>query len=177
MNRWKLSFAVLLSLYYIHYLQGDSAHIYATWNIIDSLDLVIHEAGHFIFMFFGQFIHVLGGSLTQILIPIIFAGYFFFRREYFSSSILLFWVGQNIINVSIYLGDSVAQQLPLLGGDGVMHDWNYLLSTSGLLNYTNTLFNIAYGLGVLTILCAVILSIWFSLSEESRKRASLFFKS
>ncbi|MES2314432.1 MAG: hypothetical protein V4524_00650 [Patescibacteria group bacterium] len=168
MNPWKLATAIIISLYYAYYLNADPSHTYATWNIIDSLDLVIHEAGHFIFMFFGQFMHVLGGSLTQILLPVIFVGYFFLRREYFSASLLLFWVGQNIINVSIYLGDSVLQQLPLLGGDGVMHDWNYLLSTTGLLGQTNVLFHMSYGIGVLTLICAGASSVWFSLGATAQ---------
>ena len=36
-----------------------------TW--IDNADLVIHEAGHIFFMFFGKFIHFAGGTLMQII--------------------------------------------------------------------------------------------------------------
>ncbi len=159
----------LLGAYYLWYAFGDPLHNFANWNIVDDVDLIIHEAGHFVFMFFGNFIHVLGGSLMQILIPIIFAGYFFwYRREYFSGSVILFWVAQNIINVSVYMGDSVVQQLPLLGGDGVIHDWNYLLSHTGLLGFTDVLSRATYGVGVMLVIAAIVLCAKFSFKESKQ---------
>jgi hypothetical protein len=107
-------------------------------------------------------VYILGGSFTQIALPAIFAAYFFLREEYFSGSVILFWVAQNILNVATYMGDSIAQQLPLLGGDNVIHDWNYLLTQSGLLKYTDTLSTITRDVGLLTLICAGVLCVWFS---------------
>ena len=46
--------------------------------------------------------------------------------------VALWWVAQNLWNVSVYVRDARAEDLPLVGGGE--HDWNYLLGTLGLLN-------------------------------------------
>ena len=157
----KLVIAIGLSWYFLSSASGPKN--LDNWNFLDSVNLIIHEAGHSIFIFFGEFIHVLAGSFLQITVPVIFAGYFFlWRKEYFSGSLLLFWVGHSILNVAIYMGDSIKMQLDLLGGDGVIHDWNFLLSMTGLLKYTDILSAFTYGLGFFIILTAVVLSIYHS---------------
>jgi hypothetical protein len=167
-NYWKLSGAVIFSWFFIAHALGDPTHTYANWNFIDSFDLLIHEAGHWIFLFFGEFMHILGGSLNQVLIPTIFAGYFFFRRQYYSASVVLFWVAQNILYVAVYMGDSIVQQLPLLGGDNVIHDWNWILSAMGLLRYTDVLSRITYDCGMALTFAAAALCFWFSFEKEKK---------
>lgn len=103
------------------------------YGLIDNADLVIHEAGHFFFKFFGKYIYTLGGTLMQIILPSIILLYFF-RSEYRTGmQFSLLWLGQNFINISVYAADAQAQRLPLLGGNKVYHDWHYLLSEIGLL--------------------------------------------
>lgn len=165
-NYWKLAGTLFLSWYFVRYAMGDPTHTLANWNFVDNVDLVIHEAGHIIFIFFGEFLHILGGSLTQVLVPLLFAGYFFVRRQWFSASVILFWVSENVISVATYMGDAVVQQLPLLGGDGVIHDWNYLLSTTGLLKYTTPLSHFTYGVGFTVIIVAMLSCARFSFEKE-----------
>jgi len=38
--------------------------------VIDTINLFIHEAGHFFFKIFGRLIYMLGGSLFQCLVPL-----------------------------------------------------------------------------------------------------------
>ncbi len=166
----KIIFSLVFSIYFIRY--ACYAQDIDNWNIVDSVDLIFHEAGHTIFMFFGEFLYLLGGSLFQIAFPLVFACYFLiWRRELFSASIILFWVGQNIINVSVYMGDSIKQQLPLLGGDSSIHDWNYLLSTTGLLKYTQILSTIVYDAGFFIIIIACVLSIYFAIYPKTTPSA------
>ncbi len=68
------------------------------------------------------------------------------------------WVGQNLINVSVYAGDAIVMQLPLLGGEGSFHDWHYLLSTLGILSWTPEVAAMLDTLGVLTILAGIALA-------------------
>ncbi len=104
------------------------------YSFIDNIDLVIHEAGHLFFFFFGRFIYTMGGSLMQIIIPSLLAWYFF-RNEYKTGVQFSFlWLGQNLINISVYAADARAQKLPLLGGKSVYHDWHYMLGELGILN-------------------------------------------
>lgn len=153
MNKTRLTIASIVSAYFLYYL-----FTYTEWHFIDNINLIFHEAGHVIFMFFGEFMHILGGSLFQVLFPAVFVGYFYRRQEYFSASLLLFWVGQNLLNVSVYASDAIAMQLPLLGGDNVGHDWNNLLVMTNTLRYTKAIGNTIFILGILVIVFAIYYS-------------------
>ena len=106
------------------------------------------------------------GSGFQVLLPLSIAGYFFYTRQRFAGAITLMWVGQNLINVSVYAGDALVMQLPLLGGDSVIHDWNWLLSTLNVLRYTSQIAFIINGLGFLTIILGIALACVF-IGEKS----------
>lgn len=75
------------------------------------------------------------------------------------------WVGQNFVNVSIYAGDAIAMQLPLLGDDSVIHDWNYLLSTLHVLSATPVIASILFAIGILCIGAGIILSVVFAVTD------------
>ena len=124
----RIAGTILASAYFLHY-----AFTPTEWHAIDIVNLIFHEAGHTIFSFFGEFIHIAMGSGFQVLLPLSIAGYFFYTRQRYAGAITLMWVGQNLINVSVYAGDAISMNLPLLGGDSVIHDWNWLLSTLGIL--------------------------------------------
>lgn len=169
LNYWKVAITAVLAWYFIAYAVGDPMHTLANWNLVDYADLIFHEAGHVAFMVMGDFMHVLGGSLFQIFIPLLFLGYFLFvRRELFSSAVVLYWLGENLISVSTYMGDAVMQQLPLLGGESVIHDWNYLFTATGLLRNTAGISHTVYILGFTIIIAATIFCILGSI--ERRKR-------
>ncbi len=137
------------------------------WHFIDNINLIFHEAGHTITFLFGQFISITGGSLFQILIPVICCLYFLQQEEYHSASILLFWVGQNMINISVYARDAMLMQLPLLGGESVIHDWNYLLSTLKLLKYTPYIADLIYISGIVIGIIALYYSIKYSAQKNN----------
>jgi len=146
----------------------------ALLNFLHLIDLVFHEAGHVIFGFFGRFIAVLGGSLNQVLIPAICTGVFLARRQYGSAAVTLFWTGQNLADVAVYVADGRAMALPLLA-DGLIHDWNFILGSLGLLYRAELLGRLTFGLGALTMLAALALLGWDAwtrmLSSEARNSA------
>jgi hypothetical protein len=109
------------------------------WHLIDGANLLIHEAGHILFMPFGEFMMIAGGSIFQVLMPLIFVGYFVYSSRAYSAALTLYWVGQSMLNVSVYAGDASAMELPLIGGQDSVHDWNYLLEHLGLLMSTRTI--------------------------------------
>ena len=124
--------------------------------------LLIHEAGHIVFRPFGEFMMIAGGSLFQVIMPLLFVGYFAYHRKFYSAALVLFWVGESILNVSVYAADSLALQLPLLGGSDSMHDWNYLLSSLNLLPATAKVAGTIRVLGTLTVIGAGVGSFWFA---------------
>ena len=80
-------------------------------------DLIFHEAGHILFSPLGRFMTVLGGSLTQLLVPLVCAGAFLWQtRDAFGAAIAVWWAGQNLIDLAPYINDARDLQLVLLGG-------------------------------------------------------------
>lgn len=160
-NYPKLIFAGLLSIYFL-WIASDPMQ----GNFLDLVDLPIHETGHLLFRPFGEFMGIAGGSLFQVIMPLIFAGYFWWRQQYYSAAIVMLWVGQSILNVYVYAADAVVMQLVLTSGftgsEGSFHDWNYLLTHVGLLDSTKTVAGIIRAVGTLTILGAAAASIFYS---------------
>jgi hypothetical protein len=105
----------------------------AHWDLLDDLNLAVHEAGHLLFQPLGDHPMVLGGSLFQLIVPLAFVAYFLARRQRFSAAVVLAWGAASLLNVGHYIGDARAQELPLLGGDDSIHDWWYLLTEWDLL--------------------------------------------
>lgn len=139
-----------------------------------SVNLVFHEAGHVIFRFFGEFIHILGGTLMQLIVPMVFAVYFtFWRKQPISSSVMLWWFGISLMDVAPYVDDARRLVLPLLGGgtgkENPGHDWNNLLRMTGCLELDHVIAWLFYLLGVAMIIVAIA---WagYILKEEYRFR-------
>lgn len=132
------------------------------YSWIDNADLVIHEAGHFFFKIFGKFIYTLGGTLMQILLPSLI-GWYFWRNNYcFGTQTALLWLGQNLINISVYAADARTQALPLLGGNSVYHDWNYLLSELNLLQFDTEIGCLFVGISVIIFIITLLLPLIFN---------------
>ena len=121
------------------------------WIPLDNVTLIFHEAGHWIFYFFGMFLYVLGGSLMQLLVPILVSITFYRQQSYFATGFGLFWLGDSLIGLSYYVADARAQQLQLLS-DSALHDWNWLLTSMNLLPYDSLIGAVLHVLGVLTLI-------------------------
>jgi len=127
------------------------------YGLIDNVDLVIHEAGHLFFKFFGKYIYTLGGTLMQIILPSIIFFYFFKMNTEPGMQFSLLWLGQNFINISVYAADAQAQRLPLLGGNRVYHDWHYLLGEIGLLQFDAEVGYFFFGIAILIFIVTIIM--------------------
>ncbi len=152
-THFKLGLSILASVYCFYYFFSIDS-----WHFIDNVNLIIHESGHYIFFIFGQFISIAGGSIMQLIMPAIFAFSFFRTGQNFSISIMLYWLAINFFSVGHYVADAIYMNLPLLGGENVIHDWNYLLSSLKLLGQTQTMANIIYGAGILCIFIGLMLA-------------------
>ena len=114
----------------MNYRDGEMAQ-----SFMHNILLPIHEAGHILFMPFGEFMTILGGSLFQVLFPLIIAGALLWtNRDACGAAIGCWWASVSLIDVSPYIYDAKEPQLVLLGGhtgeDGP-HDWIYLLDEFG----------------------------------------------
>jgi hypothetical protein len=106
---------------------------------LSTIDFVVHEVGHMVFGFLGQYFSVLGGTLAQLFLPTVCILLSFRRKQWATTSIFLFWLGQSLVQISRYVMDAETQKLKLFspgsifGGPKPIHDWNYLLGKVGLL--------------------------------------------
>jgi hypothetical protein len=125
------------------------------FGLVDSLDLPIHEAGHPLFAIFGEFIGYAGGTLMQLLVPAAFFAYFWRRGDRHAATVMLWWIAQNLFNISRYIADARIQELPLVGGGE--HDWAYLLGELGLLRQDHAIADVVHFVGVILLIAS---SLW-----------------
>lgn len=128
-------------------------------SFLHLVNLPFHEAGHLLFMPFGRFMTILGGSLGQVLMPLICLGAFLVQtRDAFAASVALWWTAESVMDIAPYINDARALDLVLLGGvtgketDG--HDWNNLLTMLGWLEYDHRLAQLTYTVGILIMLAS-----------------------
>jgi hypothetical protein len=130
---------------------------YTGESFLHLINLPFHEAGHLLFIPLGQFMMILGGSLGQILMPLVCLVTFLIKtRDPFGASVALWWTAESFMDIAPYINDARALDLMLLGGvtgketDG--HDWTNLLTMLGWLEYDHRLAHFAYNFGILLML-------------------------
>lgn len=98
---------------------------------LDHANLIIHEGGHFFFSWFGETLHILGGTLGELIVPLLCASYFFWQREVTGFAFCSFWFFENFPYIGTYMADARTAALPLVGSDE--SDWTILFGQWGLL--------------------------------------------
>ena len=134
---------------------------YTGESFLHLINLPFHEAGHLIFMPFGRFMMVLGGTLGQVLMPMICVGTFLIKtRDAFGASVALWWTAENLMDIAPYINDARALELMLLGGvtgrEVEGHDWEYLLTKLGWLSYDHVLARGSYRVGIIVMAIALL---------------------
>jgi len=177
----RTAFWLVLAYYGLSYISLAVYRSQTRTSVVDYIlsmaNLVFHEAGHIILIPLGSFMSTLGGSLFQVLIPMVCLVAFLKNRDAFAAAVMLWWTGQNLIDLAPYIYDARAQRLVLLGGvtgrdvPGY-HDWNNLLTRLGLLEFDHALASLADTLGSLLILVALAWSaylLWLLKSKPQRE--------
>ena len=154
-----------LFLYSWTFILGDVRTADAWNGFLHGVNLVFHEAGHMFMLPFGRFMHVLGGTLGQLAVPLVVCVAFIVQRDdTVGASVGLWWFGQSLTDCAPYIADARKLDLQLLGGgtgaerDG--HDWEYLLNTLGLAPYDLLLGSLAKYAGGAIMLLAVAWGGW-----------------
>jgi hypothetical protein len=159
---------------------------YGQVPLLSGINLAIHEFGHMLFMPFGIPVVgetgvILGGSVTQVALPMLFAGYFLFgkpeHRDLHAATICAWWTALNVLSVAIYAGDARAGKLMLITGatgedDPGSHDFYNLFARWGVLNrdaiYAGRLKAVA---GLLCI-GAIMVGMWAAYNSGREKAVS-----
>lgn len=133
--------------------------------LLHAVNLVFHEAGHVFFSPFGRFLHVLGGTLGQLIIPTVVTCTFLWQRDTFGAAVGSWWLGESFLDIAPYINDARAGQLMLLGGVTGSevedyHDWEVLLTKLNLMQYDHTLARLSFSIGSLLMLAAMFWGSW-----------------
>jgi hypothetical protein len=140
-------------------LMAMDPRIGGTFNSFLHLPLLIfHEAGHVLFMPFGQWLYVFGGTALQLVMPAVMCWALYVQKgDAFGASIAAWLFGVSVLDVAPYVYDARDPQLPLLGGgtgaDRDGHDWMYLLGTLGQVDNSP-----AIGIAVWLLGCALVVA-------------------
>lgn len=109
--------------------------------MMDNFLLIVHEAGHTFFSILGiRTLTILGGSLFEVLLPVIIFAFTWINRKKIGIQLSLYLVGFAFLQVAFYAADAGARQLPLIGGlSKESHDWFNLLSGWKMLESDTTI--------------------------------------
>lgn len=140
------------------------------WLIRTLIFLPLHEGGHFLFMFFGRTLHVIGGSFWQITFPILWFA-IALKQKSQVAPFPLFWAGENMMDVSLYIRDAQDMVIPLLGGRKSGHDWHYLLTKWDWIDSCQEIADVVFFLGLIIAIAAIIFGIGWAVAayRESGK--------
>ena len=132
-------------------------------SFFHNINLPIHEAGHVLFAFMPPLIVSFMGTGMQLLIPLIATLTLFFQtKDYFGSSIALWWFGQNFLDIAPYIDDARRGVLPLVGGNTGQtspygfHDWEFILGETHLITADHTIAMISFVIGKVIIGSALL---------------------
>lgn len=126
------------------------------WNtFLHYVNLPIHETAHLVFLPFGTFMHFLGGTLGQILFPLVLAVFFLVKnRDAFASALCLWWTGQNFLDIAPYIDDARTQTAALVGGG--VHDWGWLLGHMRMLHLDHAIARTVFVIGGIIMVTAMV---------------------
>ena len=159
---WGWQFILMDYYYFVSDVRIDSATPEIYDSLLHGVNLFFHEAGHVLFRPFGKFMTILGGSIMQILVPLVVTLVFLLKeRNTFGAAFGLWWTGQNFMDVAPYINDARTGQIPLLGGGSGsdrpgMHDWRNILSDLGMLSSDHFLASLFDRFGVLLMLLSFV---------------------
>ena len=153
---WRLPVLLYLAYVGVRHLANPE---YAT--IFGGITFGIHELGHVLFGWAGEFIGIAGGSIAQLLAPIAATLVLLRQRDWFGVSVTTCWLAFSLFNLATYVGDARDQYLPLVGlSDEPEHDWAYLLGAVHLLEADHALAFLVRVVAFATWAAAVAFGSW-----------------
>lgn len=143
------SIVVALYLLFLLYAWRDTTG----FLFLDYANLIIHEAGHPFFSWFGHTLMILGGTLGELIVPALSAAFFFCHRQTYGFAFSVFWFFENFLYIGTYMADARTLSLPLVNSDE--SDWTILFSQWGILNYDQTIGHFTRAVGWLGMFAIV----------------------
>jgi len=146
---WALAVTSVCFAFLMYLLKTDLLGHHSFWmRALHRVNLVFHEFGHPAFSFFGRTMSILGGTLGQLLIPLVVMVAFWRQRDTLGCAVGGFWFFENFLDVAVYMADAQVLILPLIGGLGSeAHDWRNLFTLWNVLDKTPVIAGTTQTLG------------------------------
>lgn len=140
-------------------------------GIVKGLNLAIHEIGHVLFGFIGEFIGIAGGTILELTAPLIGLWMFYRQRDFFAIAVALCWLGTAFFDVAVYAADARAGDLPLvgLGTADPEHDWFIMLAETGLLYHDKVIGGFFRSLGTLSFVAGLGFGAWIVMQMRAAR--------
>ena len=164
---------IIASVFYLLFL-FQAARGTGAMLMIDVVFVPIHEGGHLLFRFFGEFLAVAGGTILQLSVPLMLAAWFVVKRQIPGTAFCVFFLFEQFLPISTYMADARAQELPLLtvgDADFVIHDWAYLFGKLGVLDHDIQIAHAVRVLGWIGMFATVAWLVWRSLRTKTVESA------
>jgi hypothetical protein len=164
-HRWILFIAAAFYLLFLY----QAARASGPFLVIEVVFVPIHEGGHLLFRFFGEFLAVAGGTILQLAVPLMLAMLFIFQRQIPGTAFCMFFFFEQFLPISVYMADARAQDLPLItvgDSDYVIHDWNYLFGRLGVLDHDTQIAHAVRCLGWIGMIATLAWFIWRSVKTK-----------
>jgi hypothetical protein len=117
------------------------------------------------------------GSVFQVAVPVACVIYFVRQPDYFGASVGGFWLSYSLYELSAYVGDARARDLPLVGfasSEDLEHDWGYLLGALHMLPADHFFAFLLRAAGLVTGLAACAFAVWLLIMMARLRRARGF---
>jgi hypothetical protein len=141
--------------------------------ILDDFNLIVHEAGHPLFGIFGETAGLWGGTLLQLIVPLVVAAAFLHERAVLSFCFATLWFFENFLNIGRYMADARAQELPLVGGGE--HDWTNIFTRLDVLDQDTAIAGVVETIGWIGMIAAVgyAIVVWYQQQRRLEIRRAL----
>ncbi|HEV3042155.1 MAG TPA: hypothetical protein VHA33_30625 [Candidatus Angelobacter sp.] len=110
---------------------------FSTPTLLDNVHLPVHEAGHLLFRWFGETAELWGGTILQLLVPVLLVVAFVVRAELPGVTFCAVAFFHSLMGVATYMIDALYRELPLVtvgaASEEAEHDWARIFNSLGVL--------------------------------------------
>jgi hypothetical protein len=152
-----IGFVIGTGLFFLILFNSESGFVF----LIDHANLLFHEAGHPVIGLFSSRLEPYGGTIGQLVFPVVLAVSFWRKDQPLSFAGSLIWFFENWLNIARYMADARAQELPLVGGGD--HDWNTIFGRWDVLAYDTRIATVVKIVGLIGMasVCAWVVWRWY----------------
>ncbi|MDB6036257.1 MAG: hypothetical protein JWM99_98 [Verrucomicrobiales bacterium] len=158
-----IGFAIGVTIFLFVLFKSEPGFVF----LLDSANLLFHEAGHPFFGLISNRLAVYGGTLGQLTFPIALIISFWHKREPITFAASVIWFFENFLNIARYMADSRTLLLPLVGGGE--HDWNEIFFRWTLLSNDTFIATLVKAIGWIGIGGTVGWLFWRGWQDRNRR--------